>query len=292
MNLRKLVFGFLLLSALASSAACQTPVNHLIAVLQTSTQELQAAAQLSSAQQAYSVVTRIVNEIFKAMQRMSLPYYQSQLTFLSSQQISLSNRLAALQASVSNNANMLFRMTGAVSSSLAAQTANIGSVVVLYQNTLKPKIDQLENAIQGLSTVVPAATSSLQALQTQLNSRQRRLDPITLSLKQVDDFLTMNQNLRQVYTDTSVDVVESQLGLVATLPFCRSLSVPYPPMAPSPQIPKVAVFAFPVGTNITPLEVVIQEMKADSVDLLLCDRSKTTFNFVPTRLFIELMGVF
>lgn len=291
MNNRKLVFGFLLLSALASTAACQTPINHLISVLGASTQELQAAAQLSSAQQAYSTITRIVNEIFKAMQRMSLPYYQSQLTFLSNQQISLSNRLAALQASVSNNANMLFRMTGAVSSSLAAQTANIGSVVMNYRNNVQPRIDQLEHAIQGIADILPTATASIETLQSTLDTTQIKLTTATDALANMMTQLNNMQIANQLYKTTYTDVLvasDTSPG-PAALPYCRRLTLSYPPMIQTGLTPSVGVFSFPLESYGVPLDIAIEQMNQNNVVLLLCDRSKATFTFIPTRIVLELM---
>lgn len=287
MLVRRLLATLLLLSALAAPAVAQTPVNHLISVLQASSQQLQTAAQLSSAQQAYAVVTQVVDQIFKAMQQMSLPYYQNQLQFLTSQQISLSNRLAALQTNISSNANMLFRMTGAVSSSLAAQTANIGSIVVLYQNTVSPKINQLTNQIQGLNALLPDATTQIANLTARsiryTNKTQAVLDEIDTYVQNLADAIAFIQ----LYWTTVVDVpnnlpMTSAPNCVAyTVNLNRHYSVP----------PHVVVHAFSqtTGASNLALDPVAISVTQDVINLWLCDRSGTSFTYIPTRLFIEVV---
>lgn len=288
MNVRSSLLGFLLLCTLAPPAACQTPVNHLIAVLQTSTQELQAAAQLSSAQQAYAVVTRIVNEILKAMQRMSLPYYQNQLTYLSNQQISLTNRLSALQASVSNNANMLFRMTGAVSSSLAAQTANIGSIVIQYKNSIQPSIDQLSNAMDGLANVVPAAQSQVASLLDLSQASITSLGSVEAALSDIQQKVTAAQSNPTQYFAFVFDATPA-----TTAAPCKAVTVNinYPPGVGPFASPVVTVYEFSgIGTPAHPVPVnyiTIESVSSTVLSLNVCSEDGLDPSRSPTQLFIE-----
>lgn len=289
MNIRRFLAAALLLLAASQPARAQTPVNHLISVIQASTQELQAAAQLSSAQQAYSVVTQIVNQIFKAMQQMSLPYYQSQLQFLTHQQISLSNRLAALQTNISSSGNMLFRMTGAVSSSLAAQSANLGSIVLLYTNTIAPKVTQLTNQINGLSLVVPDATAQADDFARGLAQIRGIASNIDAGLQQKsNELMNFAANL-QLYWTTTVDVPSSLPP--ATDPKCVVLTVNF--NRHYDVVPQVQVFSFALTSSaklaLDPAVVLITE---DLVTLWLCDRTGPNYTFIPTRLYIEVADAF
>lgn len=289
MNFRRYLATALLLLAASQPTLAQTPVNHLISVLQASTQELQAAAQLSSAQQAYSVVTQIVNQIFKAMQQMSLPYYQSQLQFLTNQQISLSNRLAALQTNISSSGNMLFRMTGAVSSSLAAQTANLGSIVVLYQNTVNPKLNQLVNQINGLSSVVPDATSQANDIATSLSELQGLAANFDLGLAQISNRLELYVPSLQDYWTTLLDVPNN---LPATSdPKCVSMTVNF--NRHYDVRPQVQVFSFALTNSPkSALNIAVVDVTEDLAILWLCDRTGPNYTFIPTRLYIEVMDTF
>jgi hypothetical protein len=289
MNIRRFLATTLLLLAATQPVLAQTPVNHLISVLQASTQELQAAAQLSSAQQAYSVVTQIVNQIFKAMQQMSLPYYQNQLQFLTNQQISLSNRLAALQTNISSNANMLFRMTGAVSSSLAAQTANLGSIVVLYQNTVNPKVNQLVNQIAGLSSVIPDASSEAEQFATSLAELQSLAANFDHGLQQITNNLQLYIPNLLLYWSTTIDV-PSNLP-VATDSKCVVMNVNF--NRHYDVVPSVQVFSYALTSSPKlALNPVVINITEDLVTLWLCDRTGPSYTFIPTRLYIEVEDAF
>lgn len=287
MLVRRLLATLLLLSALAAPAVAQTPVNHLISVLQASSQQLQTAAQLSSAQQAYSVVTQVVNQIFKAMQQMSLPYYQNQLQFLTNQQISLSNRLAALQTNISSNANMLFRLTGAVSSSLAAQTANIGSIVLLYQNNVSPKLNQLSNQIANLNSLLPDIAERVGNTTRRTTLNSNLVHSVAKDVDDLNGYIAQRIVWAQGYWTAIVDVPNNLPATSA--PNCVAFNVNLNRHYDAPPYVVLHAFSQTTGASNLALDPVLLGVTQDVISLWLCDRSGTSFTYIPTRLFIEVV---
>lgn len=289
MVINKLLATLLLLSVFAAPTTAQTPVNHLIAILQASKEQLQLAAQHSSAQQAYSTVIQIVDRIFGAMQKMSLPYYQNQLQFLTRQQISLSNRLAALQSSITSNANMLFRMTSQVSSSLAAQTANVGSVVLNYQNTVAPQISQLETDINGLTDLLPGLVTQVGTIADKSKALVTKADEVAAKLNEISDKVAEYINEAPLYWTTVIDVPDSLPA--ASAPNCVAMNIPLNRPYDAP--PRVVIHAYGLltGTPELALDPVMIALTDSAIDLWLCDRTRTTFTHIPTRLFIEVVDM-
>lgn len=289
MNARGLLLSLLLTSTLTAGVLGQgspTPVNHLISVIQANQQELVNAAQISSAQQAYSVVTRIVNQILKAMQQMSLPYYQSQLIYLQNQQISLSNRLTALQARVSSEATMLLKMTGSVSSSLAAQTANIGSVLMAFINTIDPKISQLQTNFNALNAVLPSAVAQVAAIAAKQPLIQSALGNLTAQLTNLTNRgVAIANEVSQTYRYTT-DLVNKPLT-ATFIPYCFEYALNWNLFSAPPLI---TYFVFQTTLSTPPsgvLDLVYVSETAQKTTMWLCDRSKTGFNPNEGRLYIE-----
>lgn len=279
-----------LILALARPTAAQLPTDYFISVLHASTQELQAAAQLSSAQQAYSTITRIVNEILKAMQRMSLPYYQNQLRFISDQQVALLARMRALRNSVAIGASAVFRTIGAVSASLAAQTGNIGSLVINFSNTFQPRILQAQTNVNALQSVLPDVVAASSALSDQIATLQTSsADMVTQVADAAQAFQTLVANVLSNHWSTVVEVAQSALGATAT-PYCKIFTVPFDITYTNP--PKVAVFPFALtlSNQNRPLDVARLAVSTSSVDVWLCDRTRATFTFIPTKLYVEVQA--
>lgn len=291
MNSRAVLLSLLLTSTLTAGVLGQsnpTPINHLLNVIQASKNELTNAAQISSAQQAYSVVTRVVNQILKAMQTLSLPYYQGQLVYLENQQISLSNRLTALQAKVGSEASMLLKMTGMVSSSLAAQTANIGSVLMAFINVIDPKIGQLNAKLAGIAAVIPQAVQIIQdasskrpALESAMNGLASQLAAIEAEKNAV--ISKINRQLSVIF---AIDPNFPNFSNSA-IPYCKRISADTGFL---PGLPIYSYFVYPstISTAInTILEVVSIQEAGTSAEFLLCSRDKTAFPVDINYLYFE-----
>lgn len=289
MKIHSLLLGFLLLTALVGTGNCQsnpTPVNHLLSVLQASLQQLQSAAQISSAQQAYSTVTLIVNQILKAMQQMSLPYYQNQLIYLQNQQISLSNRLTALQSRVSGDAASLLKLTGAVSSSLAAQTQNIGFLVLQYINQVNGQMITLNNKLNGLELVLPSAVLQMNQIIANASLVNATLANVTSALQSVNASVAAFQ--AQAATSGWFTFDLPALGQPTAVPYCESFTFNY--NVPFASAPKLSFLPFSLNINTggqNALDFIIVSESAAGFAYWACDRSKSTYTFIPTRIYVE-----
>ncbi len=289
MKIHSLLLGFLLLTTIVGSGNCQsnpTPVNHLLSVLQASLQQLQSAAQISSAQQAYSTITLIVNQILKAMQQMSLPYYQNQLIYLQNQQISLSNRLTALQSRVSGDAASLLKLTGAVSSSLAVQTQNIGSLIVQYINQINAQMSTLNNQLNGLELVLPSAVVQMNQVIANVSVINSTLANVTSALQAVNASVAAFQAQAASSGWFTFDL--PAVGQPTAFPFCQSFGFNY--NTPFASAPVLSFLPYSLNINTggeNALDFDIISESTSGFSYWACDRTKSTYTHVPTRIYVE-----
>lgn len=284
MKSRFLIVSILLLLTLPSTISNQTPSNHLVSLLQGSNQQLQAIAALGASQQAFTTVTSIVNNILSAMQKMSLPYYQNQLTLLNNQQTSLLNRLTVLQAQIAANTTMLLKSTSSVSSALNAQVAYIGGNVFQYQNTVNPKINNFVNTINSINSQNSLYPNQFLAFA----ANQTTLQPL----------------ITQVYLQSNFEMTEIQKSFFAgniTYPEHKTLDS----NAPATEIPycvsqqydinsqtNTLIFTFNIvatnsqSTNLA-YDIYQKSYRNNVLTIYICDRSRSTFTYIPAIIFIE-----
>ena len=280
-----LIFSTLLLLTLPTNIFNQNPSNHLVALLQGSNQQLQALAALGASQKAFTTVTTIVNNILAAMQQMSLPYYQNQLNLIQNQQTSLMNRLSVLQAQVSANTTMLLKSTNAVSSALNAQVSNIGGRVFAYENSINQELNSLFSQINTINTQNNPYVNEF----TAFVANQTTLQPLVAQLTQ--------QSNSELY-----QLGESFFGGNLTYPYFSSLnnnnpttSIPYCVSQTfnlihygnNPSVFTVNIVATENQGTTNAYDLYEQSFVNSVLTLYICDRSRSTFTYIPSILSFE-----
>ena len=286
MKSRFLIISILLLLTLPSTIYNQTASSHLVSLLQVSNQQLQAIAALGASQQAFKTLTSIVNNILSAMQKMSLPYYQNQLTLLNNQQTSLLNRLTVLQAQIAANTTMLLKSTSSVSSALNAQVAYIGGNVFQYQNTVNPKIHNFVNTINSINSQNSLYPNQFLAFASNQTTLQPLVTQVNLQANSETTIIQNSFNAGNIIYP-KVGTLDSNIQ-VSDIPYCarRTYNI-------NPPTTNTVIFTFNIVATNSQMTNLAYDLYQKSfinniLTIYICDRSRSTFTFIPAINFIDI----
>lgn len=161
--------GLVLLFAVAiflphATNAQSSPINVLNDLLTGSMQQLNGIALLGSSQMAFTSLTKLIDSILQAMAQMSVPYYQTQLNALSTQQQALLNRLLTLQEKIKMNQLTVQATLKSVGASLRSHTNQADNAVLSYENSINYGIVTIRSLLDNLINATPTQSDAAQKL--------------------------------------------------------------------------------------------------------------------------------
>jgi hypothetical protein len=259
-----------------------TPVNVLTDLLTGSMQQLNGIALLGSSQMAFSTLTKLINSILQAMSQMSVPYYQSQLNALSTQQQALLNRLLGLQEKIKLSQSTVQATLKTVGTSLKSHTILADNIVLSYENSINMGIAVAKDQLDALLNSIPAQSDAAQ--------------------KAIDDQLSLSNDI-----SIATNLVSAQLAEVDALknaPLAEYGNVALPnPGSPDPILshciqvsvsfantytsqPNVALFSSSLGAlgaSDRALDVTLISVSNTGMIIDSCSRTPPTYTYVPTQ---------
>ena len=273
---------------LISSIESQTndPTAILLSAINSASMQLQALGTLTLNNNTFTQLIQVLNGVFGSMQVTTVPFYQTQISQLNSNAVTIMNSIQSVNASASANTMMIFNLVNSIGMSFTNQVWNMGNTLNNFQNAVVPQVatltsnlKSLKSTIEELNTSGAAVMSGYQNLSTDLAKTNQLAIPfhsIMTSLSQL------------VFFKVQFKLTDLSLSSTA-LPFCKSFIYTYQQsfqFTPFLEI-RIIFTGEPNANGPNAYDVVIDLATNTAVGILICDRSQSTFTLHPANLHIR-----